>query len=91
LILWSYRHGEFEGILASHILLSQKPDPKDKQVINLDQDVHVSGYFWWMVYGLLLLDHFSLFFLFFWDLGYHSFSFLFLLLLLLSLFFIMLS
>jgi hypothetical protein len=48
LILWSCRYGEFEGILASHILLSQKPDPKEKQVINLDQDVHVCGYFWWM-------------------------------------------
>ena len=32
---------EFEGILASHILLSQNPDPKEKQVINLDQDVQV--------------------------------------------------
>ena len=42
---------EFEGILASHILLSPKPDPKEKQVINLDQDVQVCGYVyvWWMV------------------------------------------
>ena len=38
-----------KGNLASHILLSQKPDPKEKQVINLDQDVQVCGYFWWMV------------------------------------------
>jgi hypothetical protein len=43
LIWWSCRDGEFEGILASHILLSQKPDPKEKKVINLDQDVHVCG------------------------------------------------
>ena len=35
---------EFEGIPASHILLGQKPDPKEKQVINLDQDVQVCGY-----------------------------------------------
>jgi hypothetical protein len=46
-------YGELEGTLVSHILLSQKPDPKEKQVINLDQDVHVCGYFWWMVYELL--------------------------------------
>ena len=45
---------EFEGIIASHILLSQKLDPKEKQAINLDQDVQVCGYFWWMVYELLL-------------------------------------
>jgi hypothetical protein len=45
LFFWSYRYGEFEDILVSHILLSQKPDPKEKQVINLDQDVHVCGYF----------------------------------------------
>ena len=32
---------DFEGILASHILLSRRPDPKEKQVINLDQDVQV--------------------------------------------------
>ena len=35
----------FEGIPASHILLSQRPDPKEKQVINLDQDVQVCRYF----------------------------------------------
>ena len=34
---------------ASHILLSQRPDPKEKQVISLDQDVQVCGYFWWKV------------------------------------------
>ena len=39
----------YDGELASHILLSQRPDPKEKQVINLDQDVQVCGYFWWMV------------------------------------------
>ena len=36
---------DFEGIPASHILLSQRPDPKEKQVINLDQDVQVCGYY----------------------------------------------
>ena len=43
LFLWNCRYGGFEGILASHILLSQRPDPKEKQVINLDQDVQVCG------------------------------------------------
>ena len=45
-----------EGITGSHILLSQRPDPKEKQVINLDQDVQVCGYvyFWWMVDELLV-------------------------------------
>ena len=46
LFLWSYRYGGAEGILASHILLSQRPDPKEKQVINLDQDVQECVYFW---------------------------------------------
>ena len=32
-----------------HMLLSQRPDPKEKQVISLDQDVQVCGYFWWMM------------------------------------------
>ena len=41
--LWIYRYGGYDGELASHILLSQKPDPKQKQVINLDQDVQVCG------------------------------------------------
>ena len=50
-----------EGITASHILLSQRPDPKEKQVINLDQDVQVCGYFWWMVYELLCMHHLSFF------------------------------
>ena len=36
---------EDNGKLASHILLSQRPDPKEKQVISLDQDVQVCGYF----------------------------------------------
>ena len=58
---------DFEGIPASHILLSQRPDPKEKQVINLDQDVQVCGYFWWMVYGLLCMHHLS--FSFFLDKG----------------------
>ena len=44
---------------VSHISLSQKPDPKKKQVINLDQDVQVCGYFWWMVYELLCMNHLS--------------------------------
>ena len=48
-VLWSCRCGGVEGILASHILLSQRLDPKEKQVIDLDQDVQVSGYFWWMM------------------------------------------
>ena len=46
IFLWSCRYGGFEGIPASHILLSQRLDPKEKQVINLDQDVQVCGYFW---------------------------------------------
>jgi hypothetical protein len=45
LFWWSCRYGEIEGTLVSHILLSQEPDPKEKQVINLDQDVPVCGYF----------------------------------------------
>jgi hypothetical protein len=50
-------YGEFEGLLVAHILLSQKPDQKKRQVINLDEDVHVCGYFWWMMYKLLFMDH----------------------------------
>ena len=46
---WSCRYGRYEGKPASHILLSQKLDSKEKQVINLDQDVQVCGYFWCMV------------------------------------------
>ena len=76
LFLWSCRYGGFEGFLASHILLSQRPDPKEKQVINLDQDVQVCGYFWWMVYELLCMNHLS--FSFFWIKGYLLFSFFFL-------------
>ena len=40
---WSCRYGGYKGKLASHILLCQKPDPKENQVINLDQDVQVGG------------------------------------------------
>jgi len=62
---WICRYGGYDGNLASHILLSQRPDPKEKQVINLDQDVQVCGYFWWMVYELLLYaPSLSFFFLF---------------------------
>ena len=50
------RVGKTEGILVSHIFLSQKPDPKKKQVMNLDQDMHVCRYFWWMVYELLFMN-----------------------------------
>ena len=46
---WICRYGGYDGNLASHISLSQRPDPKEKQVISLDQDVQVCGYFWWMV------------------------------------------
>ena len=75
--LWNCRYGGFESILASHVLLSQRQDPKEKQVINLDQDVQVCGYFWWMVYGLLCMHHLSLF-LSFWIRGYLFFFLLFL-------------
>ena len=46
---WICRYGGYNGKLASHISLSQRPDPKEKQVISLDQDVQVCGYFWCMV------------------------------------------
>ena len=68
LFLWSCRYGGAEGILASHILLSQRPDSKEKEVINLDQDVQVCGYFWWMVYELLFLNQLSPFYP--WNIGY---------------------
>ena len=49
---WICRYGGYDGEHASHILLSQRPDPKEKQVISLDQDVQVCGYIffggWWM-------------------------------------------
>jgi hypothetical protein len=46
-LFWSScRYGEFEGTFVSHILLSQKLDPKEKQVIKHDQGVHVCGYLW---------------------------------------------
>ena len=73
---WRCRDGGYKGKLVSHILPSQKPDPKEKQVINLDQDVQVCGYFWWMVYELLCMHYLSLF-LSFWIRGYLFFSFLF--------------
>ena len=44
------------------MLLSQRPDPKEKQVIILDQDVQVCEYFWWMMYELLFMNHLSPFF-----------------------------
>ena len=74
IFFWSCRYGGFEGIPASHILLSQRPDSKEKQVINLDQDVQVYGYFWWMVYELLCMHHLT--FSFFLDKGLSSFFFL---------------
>ena len=39
--------GRYEkwGILASHILLSQRPDLKEMQVIHFDRDVQVCGIF----------------------------------------------
>ena len=53
---WICRYGGYDGNLASHISLSQRPDPKEKQVISLDQDVQVRGYFWWMVDETPLYD-----------------------------------
>ena len=53
--------------MASHISLSQRPDPKEKQVISLDQDVQVCGYFfggWWM--KLLYMISLSLVIFFLW-------------------------
>jgi len=47
--LWICRYGGCNGKLATHISLSQRPDPKEKQVISLDQDVQVCGYFCWMM------------------------------------------
>ena len=52
---------DLKAYLLLHILLSQRSDPKEKQVINLDQDVQVCGYFWWMVYELLCMHHLSFF------------------------------
>jgi hypothetical protein len=68
-VWWSYRYGEIEGTLVSHILVSQEPDSKEKQVINLDQDVHVCGYFCWTVHELLFMDNLSPLF-FSLDMGY---------------------
>ena len=72
---WSCRYGGCEGKLASHILLSQRLDPKEKQVINLDQDVQVCGYFWWMVEELLLYNFLSPLYIF--GMGYIFFFSLF--------------
>ena len=52
----------FEGILPPHILLSQRPDPMEKQVISLDQDVHVCEYFWWMVDEFIFMNQTLLYF-----------------------------
>src|SRR6185312_16505152 len=64
---WICRYGGYNGKLASHIWLSQRPDPKEKQVISLDQDVQVCGYFfggWWM--KLLYMISLSLVIFFVW-------------------------
>ena len=53
---WICRYGGYDSKLSSHILLSQRPDPKEKQVISLDQDVQVCGYFWWIVEGTPLYE-----------------------------------
>jgi hypothetical protein len=48
------------GILASHILLSQRPDLKEMQDIHFDQDVKVCGIFHDVSnskYFLYSLDH----------------------------------
>ena len=53
-----------EGTLVPHMLLNQKPDPKEKHVINLDQDVHVCEHF---LYGWCVDSFHELsLFLFFW-------------------------
>ena len=55
----------------ANMLLSQKPDPNEKQVINLDQDVQVCGYmyFWWRMEELLCMNH-LVSFSFYLDRGY---------------------
>ena len=74
---WISRYGGYDGNLTSHILLSQRRDPKEKQVISLDQDVQVCRYlFWWMVDETPLYD-FSLPCNIF-GMGYISFFFFFL-------------
>ena len=57
---WICRYGGYDGKHASHILLSQRLDPNEKQVIDLDQDVQVCGYFWWMMEELLHMISLSL-------------------------------
>ena len=75
---WICRYVGYEGRLASHILLSQRPDPKEKQVISLDQDVQLCGCFWWMVAELLCMISLSHVYIFF-GMGYiSSFSLFFL-------------
>ena len=61
---WIYRYGGYDGRPASHILLSQRLDSKEKQVINLDQEVQVCGYFLWMVEELLYTISHSLVYFF---------------------------
>ena len=70
---WIYRYGGYDGNLASHISLSQRLDPKEKQIIILDQDVQVCGYFWRMVDELLCMILLSP--LFFLGMGYLFFLF----------------
>jgi hypothetical protein len=52
--------------------MSQRPDPNEKQVINLDQDVQVCGYFWWMVEELLCMISLSLVYFFWYGLYFLS-------------------
>jgi len=54
-----------EKLKANLFLIFVKPksDPKEKQVIILDQDVHMCGYFWCIVYELIFMNHLSLSFL----------------------------
>ena len=42
---------DLKAYLLLHILLSQRSDPKEKQVINLDQDVQVCGNIFLVVGG----------------------------------------
>ena len=67
-------HGreKVEGILVPHMLLSQKPNPKEKQVINLDQDVHVCEYFCMDGVWTPFMNYLSLFLSL--DMGYLSLS-----------------
>ena len=60
---------DLKAYLLFHILLSQRPDPKEKQVINLDQDVRVCGYIFLVDGGWTLLYESSLSCFFFFGLG----------------------